>query len=298
MSHPYLIADQWQDYELLDSGDGLKRERWGNQILIRPESEATWPRQNLKAWEKWDGWFRASTPASTSGQWNWKKNRPQAWNIHYKNLHFSIHPTTTKQLGLFPEQASNWDWCSEQIQKRNFSSKGSLSILNLFGYTGAASVAAAAAGAKVCHVDSSKAAVQWCSENARLSNIPQNSIRFIVDDCHKFILREQRRGNRYDAIILDPPTFGRGRSGEVWRLEDHLEELLKNCFDLLTPSPLFLLLNTYTHRFSTSFLEKIFSHLLRNQKNISTDIAPLVLIGSEDGIPLPSGITSRVLWKA
>ncbi len=294
MRHPYLIADQWRDYELLDSGDGLKRERWGNQILIRPESEATWPRQNLKAWEKWDGWFRASTPASTSGQWNWKKNRPQAWNIHYKNLHFSIHPTTTKQLGLFPEQASNWDWCSEQIQKRNFSSKGSLSILNLFG----ASVAAASAGAHVCHVDSSKAAVQWCSENARLSNIPQDSIRFIVDDCHKFILREQRRGNRYDAIILDPPTFGRGRSGEIWRLEDHLEDFLANCLQLLTPSPLFLLLNTYSPLLSMFVLEKIFQHLLNHQKNFSTSHFALALRGTLDQKYLPCGITSRVLWKA
>ncbi|MBM3857740.1 MAG: SAM-dependent methyltransferase [Verrucomicrobia bacterium] len=297
MTTPCLIADHWHDYELLDSGDGMKRERWGNHTLIRPESEAMWSRQNPSAWKKWDGWFHPSHNRSTAGQWIWKKNPPPPWNIHYKNLCFSIHPTATKQVGLFPEQASNWDWCSEQIIKIKTHTPR---ILNLFGYTGAASIAAAAAGGKVCHVDSSKAAVQWCSENARLSSIPEEAIRFIVDDCHKFILREQRRGNSYDAIILDPPTFGRGKSGELWRVEDQLEKLLENCLRLLSPSPLFLLLNTYSPHLSTSALEKMFSRLLiglEHCENFSLTITPLALHGSQDGKLLPCGITSRILWK-
>ena len=291
----FLIPHQWSDYELLDSGDGMKRERWGNQILIRPESEASWSRRDLNAWKEWDGWFRPSNHSSTSGEWSWKKSPLPPWNIKYNNLCFSVHPTATKQVGLFPEQASNWEWCSQQIANAK---KPSLRVLNLFGYTGAASVAAAAAGATVCHVDSSKAAVQWCSENARLSGIPQEAMRFIVDDCNKFITREQRRGNRYDAIILDPPTFGRGRSGEVWKLEDHLEDLLKNCLQLLTPSPLFLLLNTYSPHLSISVLKKIFSSLLKQNEPSIQSIAPLALRGTRNGKILPCGITSRILWKA
>jgi len=292
----FLIPDHWQDYELLDSGDGMRRERWGELILIRPESEATWPRRYPDAWQKWDGWFQLSSPhrPASAGQWIWKKNQPSSWKIHYKNLCFSIHPTTTKQIGLFPEQASNWDWCAEQISKIKTHTPR---VLNLFGYTGAASIAAAAAGAMVCHVDASKAAVQWCSENARLSNVSKDSIRFIVDDCHKFILREQRRGNRYDAIILDPPTFGRGRSGELWKLEDHLEELLENCLQLLSSTPLFLLLNTYSPHLSLSALEKLFSKLFLNSKNFSLNITPLALRGTQDGKLLSCGITSRMLFK-
>lgn len=301
MRDSYLISEHWHDYELLDSGDGMKRERWGDLILIRPESEATWQRQDLRAWEEWDGWFQLSSQknsslGSSSGHWVWKKNSPpQPWNLPYKNLCFSIHPTSTKQVGLFPEQACNWDWCAEQIQKRK---NDSIKVLNLFGYTGAASVAAAAAGAQVCHVDSSKAAVHWCSENARLSHISHHAMRFIVDDCTKFIMREQRRGRRYDAIILDPPTFGRGRSGEIWKLEDHLEELLKSCVHLLTPDPLFLLLNTYSPQLSPSALEKIFAKIFVNHPIFSPTIIPLMLRGKEDGKLLPCGITSRILWKA
>lgn len=291
---PFLIPEQWHDYELLDSGNGMKRERWGKYILIRPESEAFWPRHDLNAWKEWDGWFRPSHHSSTSGEWSWKKNPLLPWNIDYNNLRFSLHPTATKQIGLFPEQASNWEWCAQQIANVKTSSPR---VLNLFGYTGAASIAAAAAGATVCHVDSSKAAVQWCSENARLSGIPQHAMRFIVDDCNKFIQREQRRGNRYDAIILDPPTFGRGRSGELWRLEDHLEELLSHCLQLLTPSPLFLLLNTYSPRLSSSVLTEIFSSLLEKNEMISQTIVPLALRGTLDGKLLPCGITSRILWK-
>ena len=272
----------------------MKRERWGKHILIRPESEAFWPRHDLNAWKEWDGWFRSSHHSSTSGEWSWKKNPLPPWKIDYNNLHFSLHPTATKQVGLFPEQASNWEWCREKI----IAAQRPIKALNLFGYTGAASVAAAAAGATVCHVDSSKAAVQWCSENARLSEIPYGAIRFIVDDCSKFITREQRRGNRYDAIILDPPTFGRGRSGELWRLEDHLEELLSNCLQLLTPSPLFLLLNTYSPRLSDSVLKEIFTRLLKQKEIFPPVIAPLALRGTRDGKLLPCGITSRILWKA
>ncbi|MCX6957568.1 MAG: class I SAM-dependent methyltransferase [Verrucomicrobiae bacterium] len=293
--NPFLIPAQWPDYELLDSGNGMKRERWGKHILIRPEAEAFWPRHDLNAWKEWDGWFRSSHHSSTSGEWHWKKKSLPPWNIDYNNLHFLLHPTATKQIGLFPEQASNWEWCAEQIAKTKISSPR---VLNLFGYTGAASVAAAAAGATVCHVDSSKAAVQWCSENARLSEIPHGAIRFIVDDCSKFIAREQRRGNRYDAIILDPPTFGRGRSGELWRLEDHLEELLSNCLQLLTPSPLFLLLNTYSPRLSTSVLKEIFTRLLKQKEIFPPVIAPLAVQGTRDEKVLPCGITSRILWKA
>lgn len=295
MDPSFLIPEQWQDYELLDSGDGMKLERWGSHILIRPDSEAYWPRHNPSLWKKYDACFSLKKGTTTSGQWKWQQQESSAWNIAYKNLSFSIHPTTTKQVGLFPEQACNWDWCSEQIIKRQHPQP---KVLNLFGYTGAASIAAAKAGASVCHVDSSKAAVQWCSQNAALSGIDQNAIRFIVDDCSKFIAREQRRHSCYDAIILDPPTFGRGKSGEIWRLEDQLENLLSSCLQLLTPSPLFLLLNTYSPALSCFTLQKLFLSLFKKNSSLVTTIKPLALRGTHDGKILPCGITSRILWKA
>lgn len=272
----------------------MKRERWGEYILIRPASEATWSRHDRNAWREYDAQFHPSSRTSHSGRWCWRERKTASWHINYQHLSFSIHPTSTKQIGLFPEQSSNWDWSAQQIAKASITP---VRLLHLFGYTGGASVAAAAAGATVCHVDSSKTAVQWCSQNARLSGAPQHAIRFIVDDCYKFIVREQRRQRRYDAIILDPPTFGRGPSGELWRLEDHLEELLTACLELLTPSPLFLLLNTYSPHLSVAVLKKIFTTLLKKRVPLSQQILPLALRGSRDGKILPCGIASRIAWR-
>ncbi len=311
----FLIPSAWQEYELLGSGDGMKRERWGNTILIRPEAAATWPRENHTAWKEWDGWFRTDQDNS-HGIWEWKKNAPASWKICYRDLTFLIRPTTSKQLGLFPEQAVNWDWCTQKI-KSSVGKDHSIKLLNLFGYTGAATLAAARAGASVCHVDASKAMVSWCADNlfaqspaaakgciAPLlapSNIASSKtpVRFIVDDCLKFIEREIRRGHRYDAIILDPPTFGRGARGELWKIEDQLQRLLESCAELLSETPLFFLLNTYSPMLTQRTLEEMCRTGLSAGNPLTTSTTPesrfLGLQGSNDQKIIPCGMTTR--WE-
>lgn len=271
----------------------MKQERWGDLILIRPDTAATWPRKNLEEWQQWDGWFHADQKRS-HGYWEWKKKKPHPWIIRYCDLPFSVHPTTSKQLGLFPEQAVNWDWCMQKI-KISLTQRHSIRLLNLFGYTGVATIAAAQAGASVCHVDASKAMVSWCSQNAALlgKKLP---IRFIVDDCLKFLQREERRGQRYDAIILDPPTFGRGAHGETWKIEDQLITLLQSCKGLLGEAPLFLLMNTYSATLSPLLLQKICEEIFPKEKKSKLTIACLGLKGSSDQKILPCGITTR--WEA
>jgi 23S rRNA (cytosine1962-C5)-methyltransferase len=288
-----VVADQWQDYQLLDCGDGLKQERWGRYTLVRPDPQIIWPRSGgAKRWEEWDGFYHRSE--SGGGKWEFRTKLPDDWTIRYGALTFRIHPTSFKHTGLFPEQAVNWDWFSRRIRDARAAGR-EVAVLNLFGYTGAATVAAAHAGASVCHVDAAEGMVKWCRENAALSGLADAPVRYIVDDCLKFVRREIKRGRRYDAIIMDPPTYGRGSTGEMWRLEDHLWELLAECRQILSDRPLFFLINAYTARLSPTVVVNLLGGLLADRGGRVT--------GGEVGLPiradgrvLPCGIFGR--WEA
>tara|TARA_B110000467_G_C18330822_1_gene492960 strand:- start:1750 stop:2607 length:858 start_codon:yes stop_codon:yes gene_type:complete len=234
-----ILADKWKDYEILECGDGMKKERWGNFILVRPDPQVIWP-LNSPDWGNYDAFYHRSSQGG--GKWEYRTQLPESWKINYRNSIFKIKPTDFKHTGLFPEQAANWDWFSNLISK----AKSPPKVLNLFGYTGGATIAAAAAGASVCHVDAAKGMVAWCRENAALSNLSDAPIRYIVDDCMKFVEREVRRGTQYDGIIMDPPSYGRGKKGEVWQFDRDLWKFLQKCRQLLTPNPLFFLVNAYT----------------------------------------------------
>ncbi len=300
-----LLADQWREYQLIDCGDGMKQERWGAFTLVRPDPQIIWPRSGSERsttgssgsggkWENWDGFYhRAETGG---GKWEFKRALPDSWQIQYDplGLTFKIRPTSFKHTGLFPEQAVNWEWFTRHIQAAR--QKGhEVSVLNLFGYTGAATVAAAKAGASVCHVDAAEGMVKWCRENAALSGLAEAPIRYIVDDCLKFTRRELKRGRRYDAIIMDPPTYGRGSTGEMWRLEDHLWDLLIECRALLSERPLFFLINAYTARLSPTVVANLLAELLRDHRGaISAGEVGLPI--QRDGKVLPCGIYGR--WEA
>ena len=289
-----LVADRWRDYQLLDCGDGMKQERWGPYTLVRPDPQILWPRKGAEPggrWEHWDGFYHRGEAGG--GRWEFRRPLPEHWEIRYDalGLTFKIRPTSFKHTGLFPEQAVNWDWIDRMIR----SAGREVSVLNLFGYTGAATCAAAAAGASVCHVDASEGMVRWCRENAALCGLADSPIRFISDDCLKFVRREVKRGRRYDAVIMDPPTFGHGSTGETWRLEDHLWELLTECRALLTEKPLFFLVNAYTARLSPTVVANLLGQLL--------DGIPGTITAGEVGLPiqrdgkvLPCGIYGR--WEA
>lgn len=285
-----LVADRWQDYQLLDCGDGLKLEQWGPYRLVRPDPQVLWPRTDAaRPWEDWDGYYHRSETGG--GRWEFRQKLPDHWNVRYGALTFRIHPTGFKHTGLFPEQAVNWDWLAEKIRGAG----REVAVLNLFGYTGGATVAAAQAGASVCHVDAAEGMVKWCRENAALSGLAAAPIRYIVDDCLKFVRREHKRGRRYDVIIMDPPTYGRGGGGELWRLEDHLWKLLSECRPLLSERPLCFLLNAYTARLSPTVVLNLLAGLLSR--------AGGRLHGGEVGLPiqrddrvLPCGIFGR--WEA
>ena len=285
-SQQLLLADGWQDYQLLDTGDGLKLERWGEAVLVRPDPQIIWPQQSK--WDKWDGWYHRSETGG--GRWEFRRALPESWTLGYGGLTFKIRPTDFKHTGLFPEQAVNWDWCAEKIRTAG----REVSVLNLFGYTGAATVAAAAAGASVCHVDASKGVVQWCRENAALSRLSAAPIRYIADDCMKFVTREVRRGRRYDAIVMDPPAYGRGAAGEVWKLEEHLWPLLTECRALLSDRPLFLLINSYTSKLSPLVIGNLLTELMaKHGGNIA--VGELALPSQRHGLTLPCGIYGR--WE-
>ncbi len=234
-----FVSDKWKDYELLDCGGHKRLERWGKVVLIRPDPQALWPAGSHPAWKKADAVYHRSS--SGGGEWEYIKNMPEDWVVRYGELAFKVRPTGFKHTGLFPEQAYNWDRI-RNILKGHSGAK----VLNLFGYTGAATVAAAQSGAQVCHVDSSRGMLGWCKENAALSGVDEGRIRLIPEDCLKFVEREERRGNRYEGIIMDPPSFGRGAKGEVWKLEDDFWKLLLVCVKLLSGRPKFLLINSYT----------------------------------------------------
>jgi 23S rRNA (cytosine1962-C5)-methyltransferase len=284
-----IVADRWKDYQLLDCGFGMKQERWGPYTLVRPDPQIIWPRRGGGEWQNWDGLYhRAETGG---GRWEFKKPLPEYWKINYGSLTFRIHPTSFKHTGLFPEQAVNWDWFSEKIRAAKQDGR-EVSVLNLFGYTGAATCAAAAAGAAVCHVDAAEGMVKWCRENAALSGLGEAPIRYIADDCLKFVRREIKRGRKYDAIIMDPPTFGRGSSGEMWRLEDHLWELLKECREVLSDRPVFFLINAYTARLSPTVVLNLLTELMHGAGGAFTG-GEVGLPIQRDGKVLPCGIYGR-----
>ncbi|MCE9609122.1 MAG: class I SAM-dependent methyltransferase [Chthoniobacter sp.] len=287
-----LLADGWKDYQLLDTGGGLKVERWGEAVLVRPDPQIIWPRGAGGAWDRWDGYYHRSETGG--GRWEFRRALPESWTLRYGALTLKIRPTDFKHTGLFPEQAVNWDWCGRKIAAARQTGR-EVSVLNLFGYTGAATVAAAAAGASVCHVDASKGVVQWCRENAALSGLAAAPIRYITDDCLKFTAREARRGRRYDAIILDPPAYGRGAGGEVWQIEKDLWPLLLECRALLSERPLFLLINGYASKLSPIVLGNLLAQLFARDGGQLT-VGELALPSQRDGLVLPCGICGR--WEA
>ena len=284
------VSDQWRDYELIDCGRGEKLERWGDQLLVRPDPQAIWntPRTN-RGWKVNAGRYARSSTGG--GQWL-NKSMPQRWTVGYRDLTFNIKPMNFKHTGLFPEQAANWDWARQQITAAG----RPISVLNLFAYTGGATVACAAAGAAVCHVDAAKGMVQWARENARSSGLENAPIRWIVDDCGKFVEREIRRGRRYDAVIMDPPSYGRGPTGEVWKLEDDLYPFVELVSGVLSDHPLFIILNSYTTGLAPSVVTYILETLVSKRFGGHTVSGELGLPVTESGLVLPCGTTGR--WLA
>lgn len=282
-----FLADQWQDYEVLDCGGGEKLERWGDVYLRRPDPQAIWPARDPSLWRKAQAHYHRSEKGG--GSWEFFTKLPDRWVMNYKNLRFYVRPTGFKHTGLFPEQAANWDFARDLIQKAG----RPVSVLNLFAYTGGATVACAAAGASVCHVDAAKGMVQWARDNARLSGLEDRPIRWIVDDCAKFVEREIRRGRRYDAIIMDPPSYGRGPSGEVWKLEDSLYPFVELVSGVLSDHPLFVILNSYTTGLAPSVLTYILQSVVGGKFGGHTVSDELGLPVSASGLALPCGATGR-----
>ncbi len=277
-----LIADQWRDYELLDSGNGEKLERFGGFIVTRPEPRIIWNKKSEDLWKKAEGIF-------TGEEWRFSSSPPTEWKISYDKMVFNLKPTEFKHVGVFPEQAVNWDWITQILKSQG---KGhDKKVLNLFAYTGGATMAAAMAGAQVTHVDSSRPAMMWASENAKLSRIAKDSIRWIQDDAMKFVQREIRRGAKYDGIIMDPPRFGRGVSGEVWKLENNLPKLAHACREILSETPLFFLINAYTADLSHLAVENLLTDVMKE----NVESGELGLKESVGGRILPAGIFAR--WK-
>lgn len=281
------VADQWKEYELLDASDGERLERWGDYILRRPDPQIIWKETGREQmWNRADGVYRRSS----KGGGGWVKNElPPQWNLHYRNLTFVLKPMGFKHTGLFPEQAANWDWFSCLIAE----AKRPIRVLNLFAYTGGATVAAAAAGASVVHVDAAKGMVAQAKENAALSGLADAPIRYIVDDCKKFVEREIRRGNRYDGIIMDPPSYGRGPSGEIWKIEDSVDALIGLSAALLSDNPLFFLINSYTTGLSPLAMQYILGRKVAARFGGTMESGELGLRVSATGLCIPCGSSAR-----
>ena len=281
------ISNNWQDYECLATGDKEKLERWGKYILNRPDPTIIWNKSKNPIWDKWDGYYHRSNLGG--GSWEFKKSLPDYWTIKYRNLTFKVSPTNFKHTGIFPEQANNWDYIIEKISKSN---NKDFRVLNLFAYTGCATMAASSAGAKeVVHVDSSKGIIDWAKENMKLCNLENNTIRFIQEDVIKFLNREIRRGRTYHAIIMDPPSYGRGPNKEVWRFEDNIAELLNKTKQLLDKNFSFLLISSYTTGLSPTSLKNILSLTFENNHIETGEIGLPV---TENNLTLPCGIYGRV----
>ena len=283
------IANEWKDYEIIDMASGEKLERWGNIKLIRPDPQIIWKNKSIPSeWKSANARYNRSSTGG--GAWEYSKRLPESWQVKYKNLTFNIKPMGFKHTGLFPEQAVNWDWMINKIKQ----SKRDIKVLNLFAYTGGATVACLSAGASVCHVDSSKGMTTWAQENVESSGLREKPVRFIIDDVVKFVQREIRRGNKYDAIIMDPPSYGRGKNGEVWQFENNIADLVELCTQVLSDNPLFFLINSYT----TGISSKVLANLLElNMKRYNGKIT-----SGEIGLPmknsklvLPCGIYGR--WE-
>ena len=284
------IAENWKDYEVIDCSKGEKLERWGKYLLVRPDPQVIWDTPKTeKGWRKMNGHYHRS--AKGGGEWEFF-DLPEQWQIHYESLTFNLKPFSFKHTGLFPEQAVNWDFVSNLIQNAG----RPISVLNLFAYTGGATLACARAGASVCHVDASKGMTQWARENAALSGLSDRPIRWIVDDCEKFVAREIRRNRRYDAIIMDPPSYGRGPGGEIWKLEDCIYDLVQLCAGVLTEQPLFFLINSYTTGLSPSVMGYILGSVVRKRFGGTVTFDEIGLPVAQSGLALPCGSTA--IWQA
>lgn len=281
------IADKWKDYEVIDTSGGEKLERWGDYLLVRPDPQVIWSTPKAhRGWKKRNGHYHRSSKGG--GEWEFF-DLPEQWQISYQSLCFNLKPFSFKHTGLFPEQAANWDWFSELIRRAGRPIK----VLNLFAYTGGASLAAAAAGASVTHVDASRGMVAWAKENAVSSGLGEAPIRWIVDDCVKFVERELRRGNHYDAIIMDPPSYGRGPKGEIWKIEDAIYPLVQLCAQLLSAEPLFFLINSYTTGFAPSVLSYLLGSVVVPKHGGSVAADEVGLPVTETGLLLPCGSSGR-----
>lgn len=285
-----IISDRWKDYEVLDASCGERLERWGDYILIRPDPQVIWDTPKTdRRWKKPNGHYYRSDKGG--GHWEFD-NLPEEWQISYNNLKFNLKPFSFKHTGLFPEQAANWDHAAKCIRK-HVSSGHSLRVLNLFAYTGGATISAASAGAHVTHVDASKGMTGWAKENAEASKIRNESCRWIVDDCRKFVERELRRGNDYDAIILDPPSYGRGPKGEIWKMEEDIFEFLSLTAGLLSEHPAFIILNSYTTGLQPAVLSYMMNEIYVRRFGGKVDADEVGLPVSSSGLILPCGSTGR-----
>ncbi len=287
-----LMTEEWEDYEIIAASRGMKLEKWGNIYLLRPDPQIIWDTGDLK--EKYYNLIDAIYYRSNKGGGHWEnlKNIPSSWCINYKNLKFNIKQMGFKHTGLFPEQAINWDFMIKKIKQ----AKRKLKVLNLFAYTGGATVACLSAGASVCHVDSSRGMVEWCKENVKSSGLEKAEVRYLVDDVVKFVKREIRRGNKYDAIIMDPPSYGRGSNGEVWDIEKNLFELVKLCLEILSDKPLFFIINSYTTGLSSSVLENLLTLTVDKKYSGKITCGEIGLPIKENKLVLPCGIYGR--WES
>lgn len=285
------LASNWRDYEVLDCGGGEKLERWQDVILRRPDPQAIWPQQEPALWAKADAWYHRSERGG--GEWEFFRKLPERWTVRYGALSFYVRPTGFKHTGLFPEQAVNWDWMSALVQAA--AAQGRVPrVLNLFAYTGGATMACAQAGAQVCHVDAAKGMMQWARENRSLCGVPEDRTRWIIDDALKFVQREIRRGSFYDGILMDPPSYGRGPGGEVWKLEDELYGLVSACAGALSDQPLFFLINSYTTGLQASVLKNMIDMTV-DKRHGGHSAADEVGLPVTAGGVLPCGASGR--WQ-
>lgn len=282
-----FLASEWKDYEVLDTGNGEKLERWGSVVLRRPDPQTIWPPRAPEKWKTAEAHYHRSERGG--GEWEFLTRLPEKWQVRYGDLKFWVRPTGFKHTGLFPEQAANWDWIRATIAA---SGRNDVRVLNLFGYTGGATLACAAAGAHVTHVDAAKGMVQWAKENRELSGLPENRFRFIVEDALRFVQREIRRGSTYDGILMDPPSYGRGPTGEVWKLENELYHLIDTCAQVLSDKPLFFLVNSYTTGFQASVLSNIIGQCVVPRHGGTVDSHELCLPVTSGGV-LPCGASGR-----
>ena len=288
------LANGWKEYKILDMADGQKLEKWGEVILSRPDPQIIWKDKSFpKKWNEINATYHRSKTGG--GSWEFNKKMPKAWQIHYKDLTFNIKPMGFKHTGLFPEQAVNWDWMISKIREERKKAKREIKILNLFAYTGGATVSCLSAGASVCHVDSSKGMTTWAKENVISSGLEKKPVRFIVDDVVKFVNREIRRGNKYDAIIMDPPSYGRGTKGEVWQFENNIYDLVELCTKVLSKDPLFFLINSYTTGISSVVMQNILRLTIGKKYKGKEECGEIGIPMEESDLVLPCGIYAR--WE-